>query len=47
MPDNPAKTILIEFAMKACKALGGAAEIGDSGYWIVDARIYEIVRREK
>jgi hypothetical protein len=46
MTPNPAKPILIEFATKACKDMGGAAEIGSSGYWIVDAKLYEIVRKK-
>lgn len=43
---NPAKNILIDFAMKACASMGGAAEIGSSGYSIVDAKLYEIVRKK-
>jgi hypothetical protein len=45
-PKNSAKNILIDFATKACKDMGGAAEIGNSGYWIVDSKVYEIVRKK-
>jgi hypothetical protein len=46
-PNELARNILIDTATKACKAMGGAAQIGETNYWFVDADKFEIVRKEK
>jgi hypothetical protein len=45
-PNQLARKILIDTATKACKLMGGAAQIGDSGYWFVDSDKFEIVRKK-
>lgn len=45
-PNLVAKQIIIDFAVEACKKLGGAVQIKDN-YWIVDTDFYDVVRKSK
>lgn len=45
-PNELARDILIDSATRACKAMGGAAQIGETNFWFVDGDKFEIVRKE-
>ena len=41
---RPVREALLDMAIKSCKKLQGAAEIGE-GYFIVDSKLYNIERK--
>lgn len=45
-PNKSSRDALIEAATKACSVMDGAAQIGSTHYWFVDADKFEIVRKK-